>query len=193
MRIFVSPSEMAMVLHQTKFKKLLDHEEIQSGIRRLARRINKDYKGKDPLFIVVLNGAFMFASDLLKEVSSANARVSFIKLSSYRATESTGNVKQLIGLNENIFNQDIILVEDIIDTGTTIRQLLMEMEKLGVASVKLATLLAKKKEVPSEFPIDYVGFEIEDEFVVGYGMDYDGIGRNIKHIYVQHGPIKAKD
>ena len=155
----------------------------------MARQINKDYKGKDPLFVVVLNGAFMFASDLLKDISG-NARVSFIKLSSYSAMKSTGNVKQLIGLNENLFNQDIIILEDIIDTGTTIRQLLKEMETLGAASVQLATLLVKNRNEPLNFDIEYVAFEIEDEFVVGYGMDYDGIGRNLKHVYVQHTPVK---
>ncbi len=174
-----------MNLNGKKFNKLLDYEDIQKQVRRLARRINSDYKGKDPLFIVVLNGAFMFASDLLKEIRS-NARVSFIKLSSYSAMQSTGNVKQLIGLNENIFKQDIIIVEDIIDTGLTIHKLLEEMEKLGASNVQLASLLVKKKPEPLDFHIEYVAFEIEDEFVVGYGMDYDGIGRNLKHVYVQH-------
>ena len=180
-----------MVVNGLRFNKLLDHEKIQSRIRHLARKINKDYKGKDPLFIVVLNGAFMFASDLLKEIST-QSRVSFIKLSSYRDMESSGNVKQLIGLNENIFNQHIVIVEDIIDTGTTIRKLLEEMETLGAASVKLVSLLSKKKPDPFEFTIDYCAFEIADEFVVGYGMDYNGAGRNIKHIYVRKDIKKGK-
>ena len=180
-----------MVVNGLKVTKLLDHEEIQLRVRRLARKVNKDYSGKNPLFIVVLNGAFMFASDLLKEIST-QSRVSFIKLSSYRDMESTGNVKQVIGLSENIFNQHIVIVEDIIDTGTTIRKLLQEMETLGAASVKLVALLSKQKPEPFEFPIDYCAFKIADEFVVGYGMDFNGAGRNLKHVYVRKVAKKGK-
>lgn len=173
-----------MNLQGITFEKLLDQEEISEQIKRLARRINVEYKGKDPLFLVILNGAFMFASDLMKEIR-INARISFIKLSSYESMESTGEVLELIGLNEDLSGQDIIILEDIIDSGTTVRKLLTELKASGAASVKLASVLTKKKTVPFEFPIDYLAFEIENEFVVGYGMDIDGLGRNLKDIYVR--------
>ncbi|MCA6078159.1 hypoxanthine phosphoribosyltransferase [Fulvivirga sedimenti] len=171
-----------MIIKDKKFVKLIDNEQIGQSIRRLARKINKDYKERNPLFIVVLNGAFMFAGDLMKEVKS-KVRISFIKVSSYDAMESTGNIKQLIGLNENIFQQDVVIVEDIIDSGQTAKKVTDELQTLGARSVSIVTLLRKNKEIHTKLPVDYVGFDIENRFVVGYGLDYDGLGRNLKHIY----------
>ena len=171
-----------MIIKDKKFVKLIENEQIGQSIRRLAKRINKDYKERNPLFIVVLNGAFMFAGDLMKEVRS-NVRISFIKVSSYDAMENTGNIKQLIGLNENIFQQDVVIVEDIIDSGQTAKKITDELQTLGARSVSIVTLLRKNKEIHTTLPVDYVGFDIENKFVVGYGLDYDGLGRNLKHIY----------
>ena len=171
-----------MIIHDKKFIKLIDNDQITKGIRRLGRKLKTDYKDRNPLFIVVLNGAFMFAADLVKELRH-DIRISFIKLSSYQAMERTGNVKQLIGLNDNVFRQDVVIIEDIIDSGRTARKILSELNELGASSVSIATLLRKHKDSHDDLPLEYVGFDIEDRFVVGYGLDYDGAGRNLKHIY----------
>ena len=172
-----------MIIKDRKFTKLIDYEQIAAGVKKVARQINKDYKDRKPLFIVVLNGAFMYAGDLMKELR-VDARLSFIKLTSYQAMESTGNVKQLIGLNENVFKQDVVIVEDIIDSGRTVKKVIEELQDLGANSVHITALLRKNREIHNDLPADYVAFDIEDRFVVGYGLDYDGAGRNLKHIYV---------
>ncbi|MEL7003209.1 MAG: hypoxanthine phosphoribosyltransferase [Bacteroidota bacterium] len=173
-----------MVIKEKSFEKYLDNESIQSRVKALAEQINNDYKDTKPLFIAVLNGSFMFAADLMKEVTIP-CEISFVKVASYEEMESTGNVKQLIGLNENIFKRDVIIVEDIIDTGKTITKILSEFESLGTNSVEVLTLL--RKPLSLEIPLKYVGFEIEDDFVLGYGLDYDGLGRNLKDLYKLEG------
>jgi hypoxanthine phosphoribosyltransferase len=171
-----------MVVKDKTFRKYIGREDIEKKIKGLASIINTDYKEKKPLFIAILNGSFMFASDLLKEIK-IDCEISFVKVASYEDMESSGNVKQLIGLNENIFNKDVIIVEDIIDSGRTIVKIIEEFRSLGASSVEVITLLQKEKSKNIDVNLKYVGFEIPDLFVVGYGLDYDGLGRNTKDIF----------
>lgn len=171
-----------MKIKDKSFKVLIKEEELLARIKQLAKEINKDYKDKSPLFIGILNGCFMFTSDIFKEIN-LSCKISFIKLASYSEMASTGAVKELIGLNENIFKKDVIILEDIIDSGNTINAVLEEFRERGAASVEVATLLLKPEALKSKIDIKYVGFEISNEFVVGYGLDYDGEGRNSRDIY----------
>lgn len=165
-------------------KRLISGSAIQKRIKVLAKRIEKDYKGKTPVFLCVLNGAFMFLSDLIKEVN-LDVEVSFIKLSSYRDSKtSAGKIDILQELNNDISRKDIIIVEDIVDTGLTIKFLKEILNKYKPSSVRIATLLHKTEVSKIDFKIDYVGFEIENKFVVGYGLDYAQKYRNLKAIYV---------
>ena len=165
-----------------EFKPYLSEKEIDEAIQKLADRINVDYEGKDPLFLVVLNGAFMFASDLLKKVTIP-CEISFVKLSSYVGTVSSHTVRELIGLDESLTDRNILVVEDIIDTGITMAATLPKLRSFNAKSVSLVTLLHKPTAFEKDFPIDYVGINIPNKFVVGYGLDYDGFGRNLKEIY----------
>lgn len=171
-----------MIVKDKEFVKFISKEDLAKKIEDLAGQINKEYKEKKPLFIAILNGSFMFAADLMKEIN-IESEISFVKVASYEEMESTGNVKQLIGLNENIFNKDVIIIEDIIDTGRTIVKILDEFKSLGANTVEVVSLLLKPKSADVKDRLKYIGFEIEDKFVVGYGLDYDGLGRNLKDIY----------
>ena len=164
------------------FKVFINSQEIDQQISNVASRINSDYKDKSPIFLGVLNGSFMFASDLYKKIN-VESEISFVKLASYSGTETTGDVKKLIGLNENLKGKDIIILEDIVDTGITISKLVDELNELQVNSIKIATLLLKPEAYKKEIPIDYSCFKIPNNFVVGYGLDYDGLGRNFPDIY----------
>ncbi|MEM6522561.1 MAG: hypoxanthine phosphoribosyltransferase [Bacteroidota bacterium] len=164
------------------FELLIPHDELQQKIHFLAQKINDDYNHQRPLFIAILNGSFMFASDLLKEIS-IECEISFVKVASYEEMESSGNVKQLIGLNENIFNRHVIIIEDIIDTGKTISKMLEEFKSLGATSVEVVSLFQKPTASKIHDMIRYVGFQLPDAFVLGYGLDYDGLGRNLKDLY----------
>ncbi len=172
----------SMIVKDKEFVKYISSQELTQKIKALADGINKEYKDKKPLFVAILNGSFMFAADLMKEID-IESEISFVKVASYEEMESTGNVKQLIGLNENIFNKDVIIIEDIIDTGRTIVKILEEFKSLGASSVEVVTLLQKPKSAEVKDQLKYIGFEIPDKFVVGYGLDYDGLGRNLKDIY----------
>ena len=169
------------VLHKTLVPYLTE-AAIQSKITELAAQLNKDYAGKRPLFLSILNGSFLFTADLFKQIT-IEAEVSFIKLASYKGTSSTGNVITAIGLDINVKDRDIIILEDIIDTGKTLHHYLPQLESLQPASVKIAVLLDKKEALQYPVKIDYACFEIPNKFVVGYGLDYDGLGRNSKDIY----------
>ena len=171
-----------MRIKDKEFDVLITREELSTKVKTMAAAINKDYEGKKPLFIAILNGAFMFASDLMKEIE-LDCAISFIKLSSYQDMSNTGSVTELIGLNENVFKRDIIIVEDIIDTGGTMKSVLDEFSERGASSVAVAALLLKPGALENKLDIKYVGFEITNEFVVGYGLDYDGLGRNTDAIY----------
>ena len=156
--------------------------EIQGFVQQVADQINRDLCNDNPLFVIILNGCFMFAGDLFKKVNFP-CEISFIKLTSYIGTESTSNVKTLIGINENIKGRKIVIVEDIIDTGITIDHLLIQLEKFQPAEIKIATLLFKPNAFQKNFKIDYIGKEIPNDFIIGYGLDYDGYGRNLPDIY----------
>ena len=171
-----------MKIKDLEFKQFISKSSIQRKVRLLADQLNLDYQDKTPVFLPILNGSFMFASDLLKEIEIP-CRVSFVKLSSYVGTASSGQIKSLIGLEESLFNQHIIIVEDIIDTGLTLARLVEELKNLGAKSVEVVALLRKQPAREKEVSARYIGFEIENEFVLGYGLDYDGLGRNLKDIY----------
>ena len=160
----------------------LPAEKIQSRIAEMAEELNVDYYGKNPIFLGILNGSFMFASDLFKRIT-IDAQITFLKLASYQGTSSTGNVKQLIGLNQEIKDQHVIILEDIVDTGETLDTIMRQLSGYLPASIKIASLLLKPDAYKKDIPIDYVGFRIPNEFIVGYGLDYDGFGRNTEDIY----------
>ena len=169
------------VLDKT-FEPYLKEAAIQEKITELAAQLNKDYAGKRPLFLSILNGSFLFTADLFKQIT-IEAEVSFIKLASYKGTSSTGNVITAIGLDINVKDRHVIILEDIIDTGKTLHHYLPQLESMQPASVKIAVLLNKKEALIYPVQIDYACFDIPNKFVVGYGLDYDGLGRNSKDIY----------
>ncbi|MCO6359663.1 hypoxanthine phosphoribosyltransferase [Roseivirga pacifica] len=165
-----------------RFGVYISSEEIQTKVKALADAINADYANKNPLIIGVLNGSFIFCADLFRELT-VPAEVSFIRMASYEGTSSSGNVKQILGLSDNVFKRDIIIVEDIIDSGLTMKNILSHFKERGAKSVEVASLLVKPGSIKNKVEIKYCGFEIPDAFVVGYGLDYDKQGRNLKDIY----------
>jgi len=169
------------VLDKT-FREFISENEINEKIEALAERINKDYEGREVVFLGILNGAFLFAADLFKRIN-LKAKISFVKLASYEGTKSSGTVKELIGWNEDIKNKTIIIVEDIVDTGNTLERIVDELVIRKVSEIKIATLLVKPEAYTKDIRLDYVGFEIPNSFVIGYGLDYDGYGRNLPSIY----------
>lgn len=168
------------VLDKT-FVPYLSKTQIENAVTRLATHINTDYAGKNPLMIAILNGSFMFASDLFKKISIP-AEISFIKLASYKGTKSTGSVITAIGLESDVFERDLLIIEDIVDTGKTLSEFLPQLKHQQPRSLKICSLLHKKQATQYPIEIDYLGFEIPNLFVVGYGLDYNGQGRNIDEI-----------
>lgn len=169
-------------VHDKSFEIYLSEQVIQERISALAQQINMDYVGKRPFFVTILNGSFMFAADLFKYLT-VDAEICFIKLASYKGTKSTGNVITTIGLEEDLFGKDVVIVEDIVDTGKTLHNFLPKLEHQQPRSLKIATLLHKPEATQFPLTLDYIGFSIPNKFVVGYGLDYDGLGRNLKEIY----------
>ena len=169
-------------VHDKVFETFLSEETIQKRVKELAAAINNDYKGKRPLFIAILNGAFMFASDLFKNLD-IDAEICFIKLISYQGTKSSGRIVTSIGLMEDVHGKDVVLIEDIVDTGKTLNDFLPNLKHQQPASLKIAALLHKPTATEYPLTIDYLAFSIPNKFVVGYGLDYDGLGRNLKEIY----------
>ena len=172
----------SITIHDKTFYPFLSAKKIKARVKQLAQNVNEDYKDRSPLFISILNGSFMFTADLMKRVV-VPSEVSFIKLASYRDMESSGRVKQLIGLNENVFGRNVVIVEDIIDNGITITGILDLFQSLGPESLEVITLLRKPKCLKLGIDLKYVGFDIPDKFVVGYGLDYNGQGRNLSAIF----------
>ena len=166
------------------FRPYITAKQLEAIVDRVADEINRDIEGKKPIFLATLNGSFMFAADLLKKIST-ECQVSFIKISSYSGTESTGDTKELIGLNEDISGRTIVIVEDIIETGHTMKAMMDMLKAHNPKEIRIATLFFKpqKLEVEGIAP-DYVGMKAADEFIVGYGLDYDGRGRNLADIYI---------
>lgn len=171
-----------VTLHDKTFATYLSAETIEEKVALLAAKLNGEYQGKRPLFISILNGSFMFASDLFKHLT-IEAEISFIKLASYRGTKSTGRIITAIGLEDDLFGRDVIILEDIVDTGRTLHEFLPKLHHQQPASLKIVALLHKSIATTFPITIDHVGFDIPDKFVVGYGLDYDGLGRNLKEIY----------
>ena len=170
-------------VHDKTFVPFLTNEAIQKRIKELGEQINTDYAGKNPLLIGILNGSFIFAADLFRTLT-INAEISFIKLASYKGTTSTGHVVTAIGMEEDLHGRHVIIVEDIIDTGKTLSAFLPEIHHRQPASVKIATFLTKPDALKYDVKADYVAFPIENKFVVGYGLDYDGLGRNLPDLYI---------
>lgn len=169
-------------VHDKVFTIYLSEAAIQERVKTIAEMINKDYQGKKPLFIAILNGSFMFAADLFKHLTIPT-EVTFIKLASYKGMKSTGNVITSIGLDAELFGKDLIIIEDIVDTGKTLYNFLPKLKDHHPTSLKIAALLHKPDATKFPLTLDYIGFSIPDKFVIGYGLDYDGMGRNLKEIY----------
>src|SRR5438270_7598324 len=169
-------------VHDRWFETFLSEEMIQAKVAELAQQINEDYTGRKPLFIAILNGAFMFAADLFKHLT-IDAEICFIKLVSYKGMRSSGHVTTAIGLDQDLYNRDVVLVEDIVDTGKTLGLFIPKLQHQHPASLKIAALLHKPDATKHVLELNYVGFTIPDKFVVGYGLDYDGLGCNLKEIY----------
>ncbi len=169
-------------IHDQQFEIFIPKESISERIKEIADQINRDYLNRNPLFLSILNGAFILTADLFRAIEIP-AEVSFIRLKSYRRMETSGKVKELLGLEDNIFDRDIIIVEDIVDTGKTLAHVLEEFQELGTKSIEILTLLYKPEAVKKKLDLRYVGFEIPNDFVVGYGLDYEGHGRNLPDIY----------
>src|SRR5882757_1227561 len=169
-------------VNNRKFTPYITAEKINEQINKLAAELNRDYAGKKPLFIAILNGSFMFAADLFKAVT-IEAEICFIKLASYKGTKSTGNVITSIGLDEPLNGRHVVIVEDIVDTGKTLHEFLPQLFNQQPASLKIAALLHKPEALAHPVKIDYLGFNVPNKFLLGYGLDYDGLGRNLKEIY----------
>jgi len=173
---------MPVKLHDKTFDTYLSEKEIQEKVKEIAGQLNRDYQDKKPLFIAILNGSFMFAADLFRYLT-IDAEICFIKLASYRGMKSSGNVITAIGLDVDLFGRDVVIIEDIVDTGKTLSEFLPKMDHQQPRSLKIAALLHKPEATRFPLRIDYVGFSIPNKFVVGYGLDYDGLGRNLKEIF----------
>lgn len=164
------------------FELSITSTEIQKAIWRIADQMDQDLKDKNPLMICILNGSFMFAADLMKKLTTP-CQVSFVKVASYEGTQTTGTVKEIIGLSENIEGRTVVLLEDIVDTGVTIENIMKQITALKPRDVKVATLLFKPEACKRALTLDYIGLSIPNDFIVGYGLDYNGYGRNLPDIY----------
>ncbi len=169
-------------VNDKNFEPYLTVAQIAEQIERLGNEINADYAGKRPLFIAILNGSFMFASDLFKQLT-IEAEICFIKLASYKGTKSTGTVITSIGLDESLKDRHVVIIEDIVDTGKTLSQFLPQLHEHQPASLKIAALLHKPEALQHPITIQYLGFNVPNKFLLGYGLDFDGLGRNLKEIY----------
>ena len=165
-----------------QFELFISEDKLQREIKRIADSICNDYLGKSPLFLVILNGSFMFASDLFKNIQLP-VEISFIKVSSYSGVASTECVKELIGLNEDVAGRTVVIIEDIVDSGRTMYGMVQKLKSLGVEDLRIATLFFKPEALKYDLDINYVAMEIPNDFIVGYGLDYDGYGRNLRDIY----------
>ncbi len=174
---------MAIIeIEDKKFETLIKETEIRAAIDIVAARLNLELDGKRPLFVCVLNGAFMFAADLMRRLT-IDCQISFMKVASYEGTNSSGRVKQLIGLNEEVKGRTVVLIEDIVDTGETMVMLTKQLKDLGAADVRIATLLFKPESCRKDVTPNYIGINLPKDFIVGYGLDYNGYGRNLTDIY----------
>ena len=164
------------------FQTSITEAEIRSRIKELAQQISQDMDGKTPLFLGVLNGAFIFAADLMREMTTP-CEISFVKLASYQGTTSTGTIHEVLGINEDLSGRTVIIVEDIVESGLTMKRMIESIGTRNPASVHICTLFFKPEKLKEELNLDYVAFRIPDDFIVGYGLDYDGLGRELKDVY----------
>jgi len=169
-------------IHDKSFEASITEADILQRVKEIAAEISKDCKYKNPLFLAVLNGSFMFASDLMKEIT-IDCEIQFIKMKSYAGMESSNKVEMLIGPTLEVSGRTVIILEDIVDTGNTIKELVKQLHLVTPNEIRICSLLLKPDKYDGEIPVDYVGFEIPDDFVIGYGLDYDGLGRNLRQIY----------
>ncbi|QHS60640.1 hypoxanthine phosphoribosyltransferase [Chitinophaga agri] len=169
-------------VHDKQFEPYISAATLQQRIQELAAQLNNDLKGEKPLFIAILNGSFMFAADVFKYLT-IDAEISFIKLASYKGMKSTGNVVQAIGLDEDLYGRTVVILEDIVDTGKTLSQFLPQLEHQQPKKLMVAALLTKPEAMVHPIKIDYLGFSVPNKFLLGYGLDYDGLGRNLPEIY----------
>ncbi|MFM7510926.1 MAG: hypoxanthine phosphoribosyltransferase [Bacteroidota bacterium] len=169
-------------VHDKEFKEYLSADLIQQRVAELAKQINTDYANKQPLFLSILNGSFMFAADLYRQLK-LDAEISFIKIASYQGMRSSGQVMTAIGMDQDLHGREVIIVEDIVDTGKTLHHFLPSLHQQEPASIRIATFLHKPAATTFPVPLDYVGFSIPNKFMVGYGLDYDGLGRNYGALY----------
>jgi len=169
-------------VHDKQFTPYIHADKLQARIQELAAAISNDLKGEKPLFIAILNGSFMFAADIFKYLT-IEAEISFIKLASYKGMKSTGNVVQAIGLDEDLFGRTVVILEDIVDTGKTLSQFLPQLEHQQPKKLLVTSLLTKPEAMKYPIKIDYLGFSVPNKFLLGYGLDYDGLGRNLPEIY----------
>lgn len=172
-----------VTLKDKQFKPYISSDKILEAVKQVAEKINSDLAGESPVFLAVLNGSFMFASDLMKEIN-LNCEISFVKLASYHGTTSSGIITELIGLNQDLTERTVVILEDIVDTGNTVEKLAEILNNKKVKSFKIASAFFKPTAYTKNIKVDYVGLEIPNDFVVGYGLDYDGLGRNLKDVYV---------
>lgn len=169
-------------LHDLEFEPYISEEEITRVIEEISVKLNKDFRDKKPVFLGVLNGSFMFASEIIKRFNG-DCEISFVKMGSYEGTETTGNVKTLLGLNQELKGRQVILLEDIVDTGNTLVEIDQILKKAEVQDYKVVTLFYKPEAYKKDIPVQYIGMEIPNEFIVGFGLDYDGLGRNLTQVY----------
>ena len=164
------------------FRVFIPETEIKERVKALAEQMSKDLEGKDPLFLGVLNGSFIFAADLMREMTIP-CEISFVKLASYQGTTSTGKVREVLGINEDLSGRTVVIVEDIVESGRTMRQMIESLGTRNPESVRICTLFFKLEKLKEDLNLDYVAFSIPDDFILGYGLDYDGLGRELKDVY----------
>jgi hypoxanthine phosphoribosyltransferase len=170
-------------IHDRKFKAFISERLIKRAVKKMGQAISRDFHGEPVVFLAILNGSFMFAADLLRTIRLPGPEITFLRISSYEGTASSGVAKKVIGIDRELQGKKVIILEDIIDTGLTIEVIQGQLEELGCSQVSVATLLLKPAAYRGTRKIDYVGFEIPNDFVIGYGLDYDGIGRNLNELY----------
>jgi hypoxanthine phosphoribosyltransferase len=164
------------------FRVSIPEAEIKQHVKALAEQMSKDLEGKNPIFLGVLNGSFIFAADLMREMT-VPCEISFVKLASYQGTTSTGKVREVLGINENLSGRTVVIVEDIVESGQTMKQMIESLGTRNPESVRICTLFFKPEKLKEDLDLDYVAFRIPDDFIVGYGLDYDGLGRELKDVY----------
>ena len=171
-------------VYDKEFELFIPNEQIMEVVSDMAEKINSDLAGRQVIFMGILNGAFMFASDLIRMIT-LDCQITFLKLASYAGTSSTGTVKRLIGINEDISRQTVVIIEDIVDTGITLENIIKQLSGYEPGEIRIATMLFKPDAYLKDIKLAYVGMEIPNDFILGYGLDYEGYGRNLAHIYTE--------